>query len=76
MPIIGADAAPIWTEPNTLDNLPMEATSKPDSTQGIVAIDTKLKANDFPEYIMPEKQGGDVLYTAHKMWVEPLPGGY
>eukprot|EP00750_Incisomonas_marina_P008787 INCI15698.1.p1 GENE.INCI15698.1~~INCI15698.1.p1 ORF type:complete len:524 (-),score=101.86 INCI15698.1:1023-2594(-) len=71
MPIVGADAPKIWAEPNTLDDLPVEAiTQANQSLKGIAPIDKNLKATDFPEYIMPEKQGSDKL-TAHRVWAPP-----
>ena len=74
MPIVGADAPKIWAEPNTLDDLPVEAiTQANQSLKGIAPIDKNLKATDFPEYIMPEKQGSDKL-TAHRVWAPPPAG--
>lgn len=74
MPIVGADAPKIWAEPNTLDDLPVEAiTQANQSLKGIAPIDKNLKATDFPEYIMPEKQGSDKL-TGHRVWAPPPAG--
>jgi len=76
MPIIGADSPKIWTQPNTLDDLPVETITRPnDAVRGIAPIDANVKANNFPECIMPEKQGSDKL-SGHKVWAPPPKGSY
>ena len=74
-PIVGMDAPPIWVQPNTLDDVPLEAVTKSkEAVPKIAAIDTTQKATNFPECIMVQNQGGDNLYFGHKPWVKPPAG--